>query len=341
MTKVLITGAAGFIGYHTVQRFCQEVTLYDVVGIDNINDYYYTSLKYNRLLNLGISSDKTLYGIPVVSEKWENFKFIRYDITDSASIIRLFQQEQFDIVIHLAAQAGVRYSIENPKSYIDSNIVGFLNILEACRHAGISKLIYASSSSIYGITDKQPFSIDDKVDNPVSLYAATKKSNELMAYSYSHLYHMNTIGLRFFTVYGPFGRPDMAPWLFTEAISKNKPIKVFNYGEMYRDFTYINDIVEGIYKISNQDETNFKNKYTILNIGNGKPVSLLYFIECIERQLGKKANKIMSPMQLGDVVSTWADITELENIIHYKPITSIEEGVKMFVQWYMAYINDK
>ena len=330
--KILITGTAGFIGFHIAKRFIEEG--FEVVGIDNINDYYHTSLKYDRLKVSGISESDIHYNQLSKSSEWDNYQFMKIDLEDAGGIMQLFQNCKFEMVIHMAAQAGVRYSLENPKSYISSNISGFLNILEACRHNNVQKLVYASSSSIYGMSNKDILSIADPTDSPVSLYAATKKSNELMAHVYSHLYNIKTVGLRFFTVYGPWGRPDMAPILFTDAILKDQEIKVFNYGNMQRDFTYIDDIVEGIFTISKASLTD---KYSIFNIGNNKPVKLLDFIECLEKELDKSAQKKMLEMQPGDVVATWADTKELIAATGYSPKTDIKEGVKQFINWYRNY----
>lgn len=336
MQKVLVTGAAGFIGFYTVQKLLNEG--YFVVGLDNINDYYDVNLKYARLNGLGIDR--------INAEKWnnetissinDNCIFVRLNLEDKESLPKLFKKYNFDAVIHLAAQAGVRYSLENPMAYVDSNIVGFVNILEACRHHKVTKLLYASSSSVYGNSVDVPFSTTQSVDNPISLYAATKKSNELMAYTYSHLYDIQTIGLRFFTVYGPWGRPDMAMFLFTDAILNDRPIKVFNNGDLSRDFTYIDDIIQGILLIvedKNQDE-----KYQLFNIGNSKPVQLLLFIEEIEKATGKPAQKIMMPMQPGDVNQTWANVDDLQKKYGYNPIFSVNQGVKNFVEWYKKYYN--
>lgn len=320
--KYLVTGAAGFIGMHTCQRLLNAG--HDVVGLDNLNTYYIPKLKKHRL-------DKLL---PFV-----NFRFVKMDLADRDGIEKLFKDEQFQRVIHLAAQAGVRYSIEAPFEYVDSNLVGMVTILEGCRHNKVEHLIYASSSSVYGMNDKIPFSERDSVDNPVSLYAATKKSNELMAHSYSHLYNIPTTGLRFFTVYGPGGRPDMAPWLFTEAILNDEPIKVFNHGKMMRDFTYIDDIVEGVMRI--QDVVPQKEApYSIYNIGNNQPIQLSEFIEAIESACGKKAEKNYMEMQPGDVPKTYADTAQLEAAVGYKPATSIQDGMVKFVEWYKAFQNE-
>ncbi len=330
--KILITGAAGFIGYHIIKSLLNEGI--EMVGLDNINDYYNVNLKYARLAELGIPAEKAkIFGQSVQSAISSEFRFIRMNLEDKEALSRLFKKEQFDAVINMAAQAGVRYSIENPSSYIESNIVGFLNILEACRNNKIKHLVYASSSSVYGESAKVPFSEDDKVDHPISLYAATKKSNELMAHTYSHLYKIPTSGLRFFTVYGPWGRPDMAPILFANAIINNQPIKVFNNGNMSRDFTYIDDIIKGILVTLNNPSTQDTAPYQLFNIGNGSPLALDQFINELELNLGKVAEKIFMPMQPGDVSRTWADMTHLKNL-GYKSTTSIHDGVKSFVDWF-------
>lgn len=330
--KILVTGAAGFIGFFTTLKYLEAG--FEVIGLDNINDYYDPKLKYDRLRECGIVETEIHYGKITHSQLNKNYGFIKLDLEDTTAVMQLFLKERFDFIIHLAAQAGVRYSLENPSSYIQSNVVGFLNILEGCRHSLVKKLIYASSSSIYGMSEKPLLSITDRVDNPVSLYAATKKSNELMAHVYSHLYNFETIGLRFFTVYGPWGRPDMAPCLFADAIVNKQPIKIFNHGVMKRDFTFIDDIVEGIFKVS-QAET--KDNYHIFNIGNSKPVELMHFIECMEHSFGTKAVRQMEEMQPGDVQSTWADIKELTAITDYQPKINIEEGVRIFADWYKKY----
>lgn len=330
--KILITGTAGFIGYHTVKKFVFKG--HEVIGIDNINNYYHTDLKYDRLKASGIDKESVKTNALIQSSTWSTYLFQKIDIVNKDAIMDLFRNEKFELVIHLAAQAGVRYSMENPNSYIQSNVVGFLNILEACRHHAVKRLFYASSSSIYGISDKALLSISDQVDHPVSLYAATKKSNELMAHAYSHLYNIQTIGLRFFTVYGPWGRPDMAPFLFADAIVRLKPIQVFNQGNLQRDFTYINDIVDGIYALVSTESDQM---YRIFNLGNNSPIMLLDFIQCLENELGKTAKKKMVGMQPGDVLSTYADTKELEEATGYKPKTNIKEGVKEFVKWYKEY----
>jgi UDP-glucuronate 4-epimerase len=329
--KILISGSAGFIGFHAVKKFLELG--HEVVGIDNINDYYDTNLKESRLQQ--ISSTR--------------FKFIKADFADNIAVKKVFNDHVFDRVLHLGAQAGVRHSITNPNDYVNSNLVGFVNILEAVRHAKVPHLVYASSSSVYGMNKNIPFSENDKVDHPISLYAATKKSNELMAHTYSHLYNIPTTGLRFFTVYGPWGRPDMAYFLFTKAILDGKEINIFNNGKMERDFTYIDDVINGIIKIIDQppsinsnppsDSQNTSAPYKIYNIGNNKPENLLYFIEIIEKCLGKKTKKNFLPMQPGDVVRTYANIDNLYDEIGYKPITPIEEGLEKFVEWYKKYYN--
>ena len=331
--KYLVTGAAGFIGNFVAERLCNDG--HEVIGLDNLNDYYDPALKHARLERI---------------KHLTQFRFVKMDLADRDGIANLFKDEKFDRVIHLAAQAGVRYSIENPMAYIDSNLVGTATILEGCRHNKVQHLVYASSSSVYGMNEKMPFSTDDAVDHPVSLYAATKKSNELMAHSYSHLYDLPTTGLRFFTVYGPWGRPDMAPYLFTDAILNNREIKVFNNGKMKRDFTYIDDIVEGIIRIqdvvpkrdqsnSNTSPESSKAPYRVFNIGNNEPIALMTFIESIEKAAGKVADKNYMPMQAGDVPATFADIDSLQKEVGFKPNTNIEYGMQQFVDWYKAY-ND-
>ena len=328
--KYLVTGAAGFIGNFVAERLCGEG--HEVVGLDNLNDYYDPALKLARLERI---------------KHLDNFRFIKMDISDRDGIAKLFKDEQFNRVIHLAAQAGVRYSIENPMAYIDSNVVGFATILEGCRHNKVEHLVYASSSSVYGANKKIPFSTEDNVDHPVSLYAATKKSNELMAHTYSHLYDVPTTGLRFFTVYGPWGRPDMAPFLFTDAIANDRPIKVFNNGKMQRDFTYIDDIVEGVIRIQDVIPSEENNPvaegsplYKVFNIGNNQPVELEEFIGCIENSLDKQAEKIYMPMQDGDVVRTFADTSQLETLVGYKPNTDLQFGINAFVGWFEGYVSN-
>lgn len=337
--KILVTGAAGFIGYHTVKSLVSQG--HEVVGLDNMNDYYSVQLKQDRLSDLGIEwVEGSEEGIMNQSKIHSSFRFVKMNVEDRHLLPLLFKQEKFDAVIHLAAQAGVRYSLENPAAYIDSNIVGFLNVLESCRHHSITHLVYASSSSVYGANAKIPFSEQDRVDEPLSLYAATKKSNELMAYTYSHLYQIPTSGLRFFTVYGPWGRPDMAPMLFAEAITKGQPIKVFNHGNMSRDFTYIDDIVNGIIITLNHPPLQQTPPYQLLNIGNGAPVSLLEFIETLEQALGQKAEKVMMDMQPGDVPQTWADTNRLQQL-GYKSETNIQQGVGEFIEWFNLKCNLK
>jgi UDP-glucuronate 4-epimerase len=332
--KILVTGAAGFIGFHLVKKLLKSENI--VVGIDNINDYYSPELKFARLQQCGIMKDAAIWNQKIVSSTNANYSFLKMNLEDEENINQLFRTEKFDVVCNLAAQAGVRYSIENPKAYIQSNIVGFLNMLEACRHNKIKHLVYASSSSVYGNSKKMPLSTSDYVDNPISLYAATKKSNELMAHTYSHLYSLPTTGLRFFTVYGPWGRPDMAYFSFTKAILENRPIKIFNQGDLYRDFTYIDDIVEGIAKVIHKSPEN-NPPYNIYNIGNSSPVKLLDFIETIEKALGKEAVKEFHDMQPGDVYKTYADVSELEKNFGYAPHTSLKNGIGKFVNWYKSF----
>ena len=333
--KILVTGAAGFIG-----AFVCKVLLdrgHQVVGIDNLNNYYDVNLKYGRLAFLGIEKEKCIDNALVNSDLYSLFHFVKLDIIDKQQLESLFDKEKFEVVCNLAAQAGVRYSIESPDTYIQSNVVGFANILECCRHFSVKHLVYASSSSVYGMNAKIPFSEVDKVDTPVSLYAATKKSNELMAYTYTHLYKFASTGLRFFTVYGPWGRPDMSPILFANAIAKEEAIKVFNSGDMERDFTYIDDIVVGVVTIIEKPVTEFRPMYKIYNIGNNNSVKLMDFIATIEKYMDKEAKKEMYPMQMGDVQRTWADVSELMKDYNYKPSTSIEEGIKQFITWYKEY----
>jgi UDP-glucuronate 4-epimerase len=331
--KVLVTGAAGFIGFHLAKKLLEQG--HTVIGLDNINGYYSVQLKLDRLKELGIK--EVFEGELVCSETHkEKFQFIKLDLENRTKLPQLFEKFKFDAVCNLAAQAGVRYSIENPNVYIDANIVGFANLLECMRHAEVKKLVYASSSSVYGLNDKIPFETSDRVDHPISLYAATKKANELMAYTYSHLYDMQMIGLRFFTVYGPWGRPDMAMFLFTDAILNDKPIKVFNEGNLSRDFTYIDDIVKGVEKTLLKPQPENK-KYSLYNIGNGRPVKLLDFIKSIEIETGKTAKKIMLPMQPGDVEKTWADTGQLSLSYDYHTNINIREGIKQFVKWYKSY----
>jgi len=334
--KILVTGAAGFIGFHTCLKLVKQG--HEVYGIDNINDYYDPKLKFDRLNELGFDKTEATIFKTEVQSKYDGLRFSRIDLGDYDSIDNLFKKEQFEVVCNLAAQAGVRYSMENPKAYIDSNISGFLNILEGCRNHKVKHLVYASSSSVYGENKKVPFETTDNVDHPISLYAATKKSNELMAHTYGHLYGFKTTGLRLFTVYGPWGRPDMAYYLFAEAISKNKPIKVFNNGEMERDFTYIDDIVSGITKIIERSIVE-RDHYKIYNIGNNKTESLQNFISTIEDSLNKKALKKMLPMQPGDVPKTFANIDDIINDYNYAPKTDIKKGVSNFINWFKTYKN--
>lgn len=338
--KILITGVAGFIGFHLAKHLINLG--HNVIGLDNINDYYDVDLKFARLKQLGIKKEKAKCFNKFISSDLylEQFQFIRLNLEDHDLLLKLFSKFNFDIVCNLAAQAGVRYSIENPSAYSSSNIVGFLNILECCRHSNIKRLVYASSSSVYGNNKLVPFNENDFVDNPISLYAATKKSNELMAHTYSHLYDIETIGLRFFTVYGPWGRPDMAYFLFTDAIINGRPIKVFNNGDLYRDFTYIDDIVAGVLATL-LEEPKDTSLYKLYNIGNSAPVQLMNFIKSIENNLGVVAEKEMLPMQAGDVHQTWADVSKLQNDYDYKPNTSIEKGVETFINWYKTYYKLK
>ena len=333
MAHFLVTGAAGFIGFHLTQRLLARGDT--VTGLDNINDYYSVQLKRDRL-------DQLLGR--------ERFSFVQMDLADRPGIATLFRESTFDVVVNLAAQAGVRYSLTNPHAYVDSNLVGFVNILEGCRHGGVKHLVYASSSSVYGANTKMPFSVHHNVDHPVSLYAATKKANELMAHTYSHLYGLPTTGLRFFTVYGPWGRPDMALFLFTKAILEDRPIEVFNEGKMRRDFTYVDDIVEGVMRVSDRiptgneawsgdspDPGTSRSPYKIYNIGNNQPVELQHFIATLERALGRTAKKVLLPMQPGDVPATYADVSDLQRDVDFRPDTPIEVGIQRFVDWYKKY----
>jgi UDP-glucuronate 4-epimerase len=342
--KILVTGAAGFIGFHVSQLLVKKG--HQVIGLDNINDYYDVNLKFARLQELGIPKGQAeKFGQISASLTHKNsFKFIRLNLEDRESLPKLFKNEEFEIVCNLAAQAGVRYSLENPETYIDGNIVGFLNVLECCRHNSIKHLVYASSSSVYGLNKKVPFETTDNVDHPISLYAATKKSNELMAHTYSHLYGFATTGLRFFTVYGPWGRPDMAMFLFTDAIIKGEPIKVFNDGKMERDFTFIDDITEGVVRIIEKEtisRINNGQNYKIYNIGNNNSVNLLDFISAIEKKLEIKAKRDLLPMQPGDVEKTWANVDELIRDYSYQPNTGITKGVGAFINWFKKYYNIK
>jgi UDP-glucuronate 4-epimerase len=333
MKKILVTGAAGFIGFHLSKRLLARGD--EVVGLDNLNDYYDVILKKARLAQL---------------EDYQNFRFIQLDIANREDIAELFTQAKFNDVVNLAAQAGIRYSIQNPYTYVDSNLVGFVNLLEGCRHHNIEHFVFASSSSVYGLNTKMPFSVHHNVDHPISLYAATKKANELMAHTYAHLYGLPTTGLRFFTVYGPWGRPDMAYFKFTKAIIENKPIDVYNYGKMRRDFTYIDDIIEGVVRVLDKipapnptwsgdspDPSSSPAPYRLYNIGNNNPVELMHYIEVLEKTLGKEAEKNMLPIQAGDVSATYADIEDLEKEVGFKPKTTIEEGIEHFIEWYKHY----
>jgi UDP-glucuronate 4-epimerase len=333
MRKVLVTGAAGFIGFHVSRRLLAAGDA--VVGLDNLNDYYSVRLKQERLAQL---------------EPESRFSFRRMDLADGEAMARLFRAERFDVVVHLAAQAGVRYSLQNPMAYVNSNLVGFTHVLEGCRHAQVKHLVYASSSSVYGANTRMPFSVHHNVDHPVSLYAATKKANELLAHSYSHLYRLPTTGLRFFTVYGPWGRPDMAMYLFTEAILQGRPIDVFNHGKMRRDFTYIDDIVEGVVRVADRlpapdpawsgrapDPGTSNAPYKVYNIGNNQPVELLEAIEALETCLGRKSVKNFLPLQPGDVPETYADVDDLSRDVGFHPFTPLREGIAKFVEWYRWY----
>ncbi len=346
--KILVTGTAGFIGFHLAQRLLERGD--EVVGLDSINDYYDVRLKYGRLAETGIAEEAIEYNKLVASSKYESYRFVQMNLEDNDALAALFEQEKFDRVCNLAAQAGVRYSLENPQAYVAANLVGFVNILEGCRHHGVQHLAYASSSSVYGLNETMPFSTSHNVDHPVSLYAASKKSNELMAHCYSHLFDLPTTGLRFFTVYGPWGRPDMALFLFTKAIIEGRPIDVFNHGKMKRDFTYVDDIVEGVLRVidhapqgnsawsgAKPDPSCSAAPYKVHNIGNSSPVLLMDFIEAIETSLGKTATKNMLPLQPGDVPATWADVSALQTDLGYKPATGIQEGVDRFIRWYRQF----
>ncbi len=354
--KILVTGAAGFIGAAIVQRLFTTGSNVAVVGLDNINDYYDPKLKFGRLAECGIEVAQSRDNFPwykfINSTKWENYRFIRMNLEDTNAMSMLFANEGFDIVINLAAQAGVRYSIKNPHAYIESNIDGFINILEGCRYNGVKHLVYASSSSVYGLNGKVPFSEHDGIAHPVSLYAATKKSNELMAHAYSKLYNLPTTGLRFFTVYGPWGRPDMSPFLFMDAILHDRPIKVFNNGDMLRDFTYIDDIVEGVVRIANvvptgntdwneenPDPATSPAPYRVYNIGNSQPTKLMDYINCIEKAIGREAKKDYLPMQPGDVYQTYADSSALAEATGFSPNTPLEEGINKTVDWFRNYFG--
>ena len=331
--KILVTGSAGFIGYHLCNKLLNAN--HTVVGLDSINDYYDINLKYNRLNNLGIEKVKIEYSKKTTSSNNKNFSFYKAKLEDEELLFKIFKEEKFDVVCNLAAQAGVRYSITNPHAYISSNIIGFTNILEAVRHNNVKHLVYASSSSVYGLNSDYPFSTTDKTDTPISLYAATKKSNELMAHTYTHLYGINTIGLRFFTVYGPWGRPDMALYIFAKNILENKQIEVYNNGNMQRDFTYIDDIVGGVSRCIESDYSN--PRYKIYNIGQNSPIKLMDFVKAIETKLNKKADIKFMPMQMGDVQATYANVDDLIKDFNYKPSTSIEYGIDKFIDWFSEY----
>jgi UDP-glucuronate 4-epimerase len=367
--KILVTGTAGFIGSHLAIKLLERGD--EVVGLDNINDYYDQNVKYGRLQRAGIGEGtsnlfEASYGKLLQSSTYPNYKFIKLNLEDKEAMMQLFEEQKFDAVCNLAAQAGVRYSLTNPDAYMNSNIIGFMNILEACRHHGVKNLSYASSSSVYGLNEELPFSTSHNVDHPISLYAASKKSNELMAHTYSHLFGIATTGLRFFTVYGPWGRPDMALFLFVSTALEGKKIDVFNKGEMLRDFTYIDDIVEGVIRVidnpakgigtsnlfeaeSLKQVSSSENKnlpadrstapYKIYNIGNNNPVKLMDFIEAIENKLGKKIEKNMMPIQAGDVPATYADVSDLVEDLGYKPATPIQEGIDKFVDWYLEFFG--
>jgi UDP-glucuronate 4-epimerase len=348
--KILVTGTAGFIGFHLAQKIIERGD--EVIGLDSINDYYDVNLKYARLKESGIQRDEIINDALIKSKKYTNYRFIRLNLEDKDNLEKLFKNEKFDKVCNLAAQAGVRYSLVNPHAYIQSNITGFLNILECCRYNNIKHLVYASSSSVYGLNENYPFSTHHNIDHPISLYAVSKKSNELMAHTYSHLFGIPTTGLRFFTVYGPWGRPDMALFIFTNAILNNQPIEVYNNGNMERDFTYIDDIIQGVcltidnppsgnpdWTGKSPDPSSSKAPYKIYNIGNNNPVSLNDFIQAIEQATGRKAKKILKPMQPGDVIKTWADVSDLMKNFSYTPCTPVHEGVKIFIEWYKSYYN--
>ena len=346
--RVLVTGAAGFIGFHLVRRLLDRGD--EVVGLDNINNYYDVGLKYGRLAESGIDPARIVEGELMPSRAYPTYRFIKFDLADSGPVLQLFEKEKFNAVCHMAAQAGVRYGQVNPRAYVDSNFVGFANVIEASRRHGVGHFVYASSSSVYGLNEKIPFSTRDNVDHPLSLYAASKKSNELVAHSYSYLFGLPTTGLRFFTVYGPWGRPDMAYFLFTKAILEGRPIDVYNQGKMQRDFTYIDDIVEGVTRVLNRppagepgwsekvpDPSSSKAPYRIYNIGYGRPVYLMEFIQAIEKALGRKAEINLLPLHRGDVPVTWADTSDIERDFGFRPTTSIERGINRFVEWYRGF----
>ncbi len=343
--KILLTGAAGFIGFHLAKKLIERG--YEVVGLDSINDYYDVNLKYGRLAENGIFRESIAYNHLTQSKTHSNYRFIHLNLEDQENMMALFTSEKFDRVCNLAAQAGVRYSLENPMAYVNANLVGFTNVLEGCRHTGVEHLVYASSSSVYGMNKTMPFSVDQNVDHPVSLYAASKKSNELLAHTYSHLFGLPTTGLRFFTVYGPWGRPDMALFIFTRAIINDEPIEVFNNGQMKRDFTYIDDIVEGVERVIDQKAAPDEDwsaqeptpgsspaPFKIYNIGNNQPENLMDFIEALEQKIGKTAQKTFKPLQPGDVEATWADVDHLKKDFGYQPNTPIRSGISKFVDWY-------
>ncbi len=347
--RLLVTGTAGFIGFHLIRSLFGSN--YEIVGLDNINDYYDVDLKYGRLAETGIAREKIAYNKLISSTLSDQYKFIRLDLEDKDNLVSLFSELKFDRVVHLAAQAGVRYSFTNPDAYIGSNITGFLNILEACRYHPVEHLVYASSSSVYGLNKEMPFSVHSPADHPVSLYAASKKSNELMAHSYSHLFGIPVTGLRFFTVYGPWGRPDMSLFIFVKAILEGKPFNVHNEGRMERDFTYVTDIVKGVEKVlespamrmdgleEKMDTAISSAPYRLYNIGNSNPVKLMDFISAIEEYVDKKAIMNMIPIQPGEVEKTWADVSDLENQFNYAPDTPIKVGVKQFIEWYRSYFK--
>lgn len=348
--KILVTGTAGFIGFHLAEKL---ISLgHTVVGLDSVNDYYDVNLKYARLKKHGIERNLVAYNSIVGSTTYSNYSFIQLKLEDKAGIEQLFSTQQFDAVVNLAAQAGVRYSLTNPHVYVESNISGFTNILEGCRHGQVKHLVYASSSSVYGLNEGVPFSTSQNVDHPISLYAASKKCNELMAHVYSHLFNVPTTGLRFFTVYGPWGRPDMALFIFTKAILAGEPIQVFNNGNMVRDFTYVDDIVEGVVRVIDNppspvpnwnpvepEPSNSSAPYQVYNIGNNSPVKLVDFITAIEDELGIKANKEFLPLQPGDVPATYADVNDLVKNLHYKPNSTIKKGIQAFINWYKEYYS--
>lgn len=343
--KILVTGTAGFIGYHMAKQLLARGD--EVVGLDSVNDYYDVNLKYGRLADTGIERAQIEYNKLVSSKTYGNYRFIQLNLEDYQQVLQLFHEEKFDKVCHLAAQAGVRYSLENPMAYINANLVGFTSILEGCRHYNVEHLVYASSSSVYGMNEDMPFSVDQNVDHPVSLYAASKKSNELLAHTYSHLFQLPTTGLRFFTVYGPWGRPDMALFIFTRAIINDEPIHIFNNGQMKRDFTYIDDIIGGVERVidkkaepdsawvgTDPSPGSSTAPYKVYNIGNNHPENLMDFIEALENKIGKNAEKIYEPMQPGDVEATWADVEHLKADFNYQPVTKVGEGISDFVDWY-------